>query len=219
MKIFIKRCIVWLKNRKKVRLGKKCNVAINSVFEGNNYIGNYSSFKGAMGYGSYIGTNSNISGVIGRYSVIATNVNTVTGSHPVEKWVSIHPSFYTKVNCTRLSYVDRNVYQEYKYVNSEQKYPIEIGNDVWIGFGALIMEGVHIEDGAVVAAGAVVTKDVPKYAIVGGVPAKIIRYRFSSDDIAFLDNLKWWNKSQQWIRDHARLFEDVEKLKQNVEIG
>ena len=60
---------------------------------------------------------------------------------------------------------------------------MEIGNDVWIGYGAIIMSGVHINQGAVIAAGAVVTKDIPAYAIVGGVPAKVIKYRFDSEII------------------------------------
>ncbi len=67
-----------------------------------------------------------------------------------------------------------------------------IGNDVWLGRGCTIMSGVHIGNGAIVAAGAVVTKDVPPYAIVGGNPAKLIRYRFDNDTIARLQKLKWW---------------------------
>jgi hypothetical protein len=68
----------------------------------------------------------------------------------------------------------------------------EIGNDVWIGDRAFIMAGVRIGDGAVVAAGAVVTKDVPPYAVVGGVPARIIKYRFDQPTVDKLLELKWW---------------------------
>ena len=70
--------------------------------------------------------------------------------------------------------------------------PTEIGNDVWIGNGACIMGGIKIGDGAIVATNAVVTKDVPPYAIVGGVPAKVIRYRFDETTIKELLDLKWW---------------------------
>lgn len=70
---------------------------------------------------------------------------------------------------------------------------IVIGNDVWIGYEAVIMQGVHIGDGAIIGTRAVVTKDVPPYTIVGGVPAKEIRKRFSEDVIAKLIKLKWWN--------------------------
>lgn len=81
-----------------------------------------------------------------------------------------------------------------------------IGNDVWMGNGVTIVQGVTIGDGAVLAAGAVVVKDVPPYAIVGGVPAKVIRYRFSPEIIEKLLRLKWWNKEDAWIREHRGLF-------------
>ncbi|MDP4177126.1 MAG: CatB-related O-acetyltransferase [Bacillota bacterium] len=70
---------------------------------------------------------------------------------------------------------------------------IVIGNDVWIGYEAVIMQGVHIGDGAIIGTRAVVTKDVPPYTIVGGIPAKEIRKRFPEDVIAKLIKLKWWN--------------------------
>lgn len=76
---------------------------------------------------------------------------------------------------------------------------VEIGNDVWIAANAVILRGVKIGDGAVVGAGAVVTKDIPPYAIVGGVPAKIIKYRFSPKIIALMLKLKWWNWSTKKI--------------------
>lgn len=83
---------------------------------------------------------------------------------------------------------------------------------MWIGSYARIMEGVTIGDGAIVAAGALVTKDVPPYAIVGGVPAKIIRFRFDEATIAGLLELKWWEKDQSWIRAHAKDFRDARIL-------
>lgn len=81
-----------------------------------------------------------------------------------------------------------------------------IGNDVWMGNGVTVVQGVTVGDGAVLAAGAVVVKDVPPYAIVGGVPAKVIRYRFSPEIIEKLLRLKWWNKDEAWIREHRELF-------------
>ena len=75
----------------------------------------------------------------------------------------------------------------------ENKGDIVIGNDVWIGYEAVIMAGVHIGDGAIIAARAVVTKDVPPYTIVGGVPARPIRKRFDEEVIRKLETLKWWD--------------------------
>ena len=82
----------------------------------------------------------------------------------------------------------------------DNKGDIVIGNDVWIGYEAVIMAGVHIGDGAIIAARAVVTKDVPPYTIVGGTPAIEIRKRFDAEVIQQLLMLKWWNWSTDKIR-------------------
>lgn len=82
----------------------------------------------------------------------------------------------------------------------DNKGDITIGNDVWIGYEALIMAGVHIGDGAIVAARAVVTKDVPSYTIVGGAPAREIRQRFDADTVERLSKLKWWDWPVEKIR-------------------
>ena len=93
------------------------------------------------------------------------------------------------------------------FENSELRdnRPVVIGNDVWIGANVSILPGVYIGDGAVIAAGAVVTKDVEPYAIVGGVPAKVIRYRFSPKEIYILLKIKWWDWS-------------VEEVERNIEL-
>ena len=87
-----------------------------------------------------------------------------------------------------------------------------IGNDVWIGLNATILDGVTIGDGAIVAAGAVVTKDVPPYAVVGGVPAKIIKYRFTESQIDFLLKFRWWEKDRKWIQQNYKRFQDIESF-------
>lgn len=81
--------------------------------------------------------------------------------------------------------------------------PVRIGHDVWIGAAALILDGITIGSGAVVAAGAVVTRDVPPYAIVGGNPARVIRHRFPPEIIAALLDIAWWD----WPEERIRAFE------------
>ncbi len=90
----------------------------------------------------------------------------------------------------------------------DNKGDIVIGNDVWIGYEAVIMPGVHIGNGAIIGTRAVVTKDVPPYAIVGGVPAKIIKMRFADDVIDKLQNLQWWNWSYDKIKDNINYIQN-----------
>lgn len=92
-----------------------------------------------------------------------------------------------------------------------------IGNDVLIGLHSIIMDGVTIGHGAIIGAGSVVTKDIPPYAVAAGVPARVIRKRFTDEDIAFLLNLCWWNRDDDWIRQHATAFSDLHLLKQIID--
>ncbi|HBC91808.1 MAG TPA: antibiotic acetyltransferase [Pelotomaculum sp.] len=98
--------------------------------------------------------------------------------------------------------------QEINEVESDiyAKGPTIIGNDVIIGVNALVISGVKIGDGAVVGAGSVVTKDVPPYAIVAGIPAKIIRYRFSEKQIKALLRIRWWDWSIEEIKEFKEYF-------------
>ena len=111
---------------------------------------------------------------IGNYCSIARNVSIGLGLHPLNLF-STSPIFYKRQNALLLDLISKdNEFKEYQ--------PITIGNDVWIGANAIIMDGITIGNGAVIAAGAVVTKNVPAYAIMGGVPAKLIKYRFAEGE-------------------------------------
>jgi virginiamycin A acetyltransferase len=107
--------------------------------------------------------------------------------------------------CITTYFIKYRVFEEKYGIDAISKGPITIGNDVWIGTQSTILTGVTIGDGAIIAANSVVSKDVPPYAIVGGTPAKILKYRFSEEIIAKLVELKWWN----W---------DIEKIKRNKEL-
>lgn len=84
----------------------------------------------------------------------------------------------------------------------DNKGDITVGNDVWIGYEAVIMQGVTIGDGAIIGTRAVVTKDVPPYTIVGGVPARPIRRRYSDEDIARLLKIRWWDMPEEWLKEN-----------------
>ena len=107
------------------------------------------------------------------------------------------------------TFTDKKLFQETRYVD-EQYHAVSIGNDVWIGENVLLLAGVRVGDGAVIATGAVVTKDVPPYAMVGGVPAKVLRMRFAEDTVAKLLKLRWWDKPVSWIEEHSAYFQDVD---------
>lgn len=216
-KIFEKIFLIPLKRKKlkKINTFISLNASIDlyTKFEGENYLGSKVKVRSSkIGYGSYIATNSIIvKTIIGRYTSIGPNVNIILGQHPTSTFVSTHPAFYSK-NTKNLSYVTSQLYNEFRYADKNSTYSAVIGNDVWIGENAKIMEGITIGDGAIVAAGSIITKNVPNYAIVGGVPAKIIRYRFSKENIKFMNELKWWDRSEEWIIKNINLFNDIDVM-------
>jgi len=176
-------------------------------FGENVFIGNYTQiYNSEFGICSYVGEYSFINNcTIGNFCSIGPNVRIGPGNHPTEKFVSTSPYFYSPIDYKNFSFSDKHYFIESKN--------IFIGSDVWIGCNVTIIDGVSIGDGAIIASGAVVTKDVTSYSIVGGIPAKLIKYRFSDDDIKFLLALKWWNKDLSWLRSNFLKFHDISEFK------
>lgn len=208
-----------LKRNKKIKISLKAKLYGNNQFEGDNFICSRTVIENSiLGRASYIGDNSIFRNCkIGRYCCISNHVHMITGQHPTHTFVSSHPAFYTRIHPCGVSHVKEDKFEEYKYTNKEKKFQLEIGNDVWIGAGAKILEGITIGDGVIIAAGSVVTKDVPPYAIVGGVPAKVIKFRFETEEIEWLLKLKWWEKDLDWIKLHAEQFSDIKQLRKMVD--
>ena len=137
---------------------------------------------------------------IGNFCSIASNVMFVLNADHNLDTISTFPY---KVKCLKTDKYEANT-----------KGDIVVGDDVWIGYGSTIMSGVHIGQGAVIAAGAVVTKDVPPYAIVGGVPAKVIRYRFDNKVIEELLKTDYDKLTREMIEEHI---DDLYKKVINIE--
>ena len=175
----IKKIKNYLKERKKKRFIKKHHIGAHTYL------------------GSLVSINHKDT-TIGKFCSIATRIQIGTSQHPTN-WLSTHP----------FQYLQMPGFENTKQLTFENSKPIHIGNDVWIGNDVTILDGIKIYDGAIIGTGAVVTKDVPPYAIVGGVPAKIIRYRFDEKTIGRLLKVQWWNRDIELIKKLP--FNDIEK--------
>ena len=162
---------------------------------------------GEYSYAGYGCTIINCS--IGHFSSIADNVMIGLGQdHPLG-WVSTSPAFYYGRDS-----IPKDLAQ--KAFEPEKKVTV-IGNDVWIGTGAYIKAGVSIGDGAVVGMGSIVTKDVPPYAIVAGIPARLISFRFDEEMCERLRRTEWWNLPKEQIRELSQYIDDPEVFTSKAE--
>lgn len=160
----------------------KCTRCFNVV------IGKYSSIRDRS---------RAMNAVIGNYSVIAKECEIGLGVHPTDR-ISCHSIFYKNSPW--------GFHPEWVKPIKDITKVTFIANDVWIGAKSIVMDGVKIGDGAIVAAGSVVTKDVPPFAVVGGAPAKVIKYRFPQEVIDRLEEIQWWNLPDEEITKRIDLF-------------
>lgn len=198
-----------------VRIGKNCYVQnsrlgrevivehdcalFNSSFEDHTAVySNCSLSDVRFGSYSYVSERAVMGSVtIGKFSSIGPHFVCGYGEHPTN-FISTSPVFYSTRRQCGLSFTETNYFDE--------RHETSVGNDVWIGARVFVRDGVRIGDGALIAAGAVVTANVPDYALVGGVPARVIRYRFPEDVIRELLDIKWWEWSEDRLRQAQPLF-------------
>lgn len=188
------------------KLVKKCQVAAvrRATIHGTSKVEAGTTFvESAMDRHSFCGYDCEIyRATIGSFTSIANGVVLGGARHPME-WVGMSPVFYAGRDSVKKKFA--------QHILVPPPH-VHIGHDVWIGRSAIVLSGVSVGNGAVIGAGSVVTKHVPPYAIVAGNPARIIRYRFSEQIIRSLENLKWWNFSDQRIAELGYCFRDVEKF-------
>lgn len=178
----------------RLKLGKGVYIASESKIFSPTEIGDYTRINGKI---AIRGGRANV--IIGKYCAIGQDITIITANHIMGR-PSIHMEFYI-----------RN-FGERPMDLWEDRGPVMIGNDVWVGDSAIILPGVSIGDGAIIGAGAVVTKNVPPYTIVGGVPAKIIRDRFSDAIKKQMLQIRWWDWPEEKIKANKEFFMmDLEK--------
>ena len=177
--------ILCFRFKKKISANSKHSKKIKLFSPNIAHIGQYS-------YGSpdlYVASDET---TIGKFCSLGMRIVLGHGIHPTS-FLSSSPYFY--FNELDFKRDDTPAHPEYWELN-----PIHVGNDVWIGDGVFVKNGVNIGDGAIIGARAVVTSDIPPYAIAVGVPAKIIKYRFSPEIIKQLLELKWWDLDPEIIK-------------------
>jgi acetyltransferase-like isoleucine patch superfamily enzyme len=167
-------------------------------------------YHSTMGRHSFCGYDCEISHAdIGSFVSIANGVVIGGGRHPME-WVGMSPVFYEGRDSVKAKF------------STHARAPVQrvrVGHDVWIGRSAIVLPGVEIGNGAVVGAGAVVTKDVAPYAVVAGSPARLLRYRFSESTVARLAATAWWDRDDETLERLGPWFNDVEGFLELAEKG
>lgn len=204
-------------NRHLVKFWYSSDISSRCQFEGKNMVGPRTSFFGKLGYGSFIGGGGLVSAEVGRFTSIGPNCKYINATHAYKSpFATTSPLFFsldTSKTPDGETFAKDQMIDEFRYYDKERELVNRIGNDCWLGTNVTLIGGVEIGDGAVVLANATVTKDVPPYAIAGGIPARIIGYRYDEETIDLLLKSKWWDNNELWFREHGELLSNIELLK------
>lgn len=209
--------LMYIAKYKNIKLAIGCKILPGSVFHGHNSVQKGSTFFGELGHDSYIGCDSFIYAEIGKYTSIGDRVKCIFANHPINGFVSTSPVFYSLKKQNGHTYVEDQLFNEVLYQDGK-KVPVIIGSDVWIGSDVTFVGRITINDGAVVAAGAVVTEDVMPYTIVGGVPAKVIKKRFTEKQIKKLCEIRWWDWDENDIMKMKDKFVNIDEFLKDMDL-
>jgi acetyltransferase-like isoleucine patch superfamily enzyme len=194
-----KNCYVFRSNiGDNVLIHEGCNI-FDSELEGNNVLYKHGNLSGVkFGAYSYLNEGANMANTrFGRFCSVGPEFMSGFGVHPTN-FISTSPVFYSTRRQCGVTFARENYFEEQKQT--------DIGHDVWIGSRVWVKDGIKIGSGVIIGAGAVVTKDVPDYSIIGGVPAKHIRFRFSQEVIEELLEIQWWHWPEPKLREAQALF-------------
>ena len=211
IKNFLSRCVKWpicsifyrFTNSSNNLIVGKNTVLKNVNFGLFNVVSDNAVLKNAsLGDFSYVAHGAKLNNVkIGKFCSIGFEVVVGGGSHPVRKFTSTHPIFYSPSSINSIRFVDRSLFSEFT--------DVVIGSDVWIGCRAIILDGVQVGDGAIIGAGAVVTSDVEPYSIVSGSPAINIGSRFDPKVVEYLLSRRWWDDDWRAMRSNAEKYRTI----------
>lgn len=206
--------------KRNVKVAVSSKIKPSTRFGCNVRIGDNTRLKGSVGSYSYIGKDCRLNAHIGKFCSIAPGVKVVEGTHRTE-YLSSSPVFLSTQKQCGITFTEKEIVREEILIDEENGIAVEIGNDVWIGENVLIKGGIKIGDGSVIGMGAVVIKDVEPFSIVGGVPAKMIRKRFSDEVIKNIGQVKWWNWDEKLLREHIEYFRrnDIDAVIKEIEKG
>lgn len=215
----LKHHIRHLKN-KRVRFKGEPIVSLKTHLEGPNFIDSEVNIRNShIGHHTYLSQYCYFPNTkIGRYTSIGRKAGVAFGNHPQSPYVSFSPAFSSTLNQANETFVDKEFFQPYILTDEKENFICEIGHDCWIGDNVTIINGVKIGDGALVAAGSVVTKNVDPFTVVAGVPARFLKHRFTIDQIEFLNQIQWWDWDVEKVKENVLLFHDIERFMDNFNV-
>jgi carbonic anhydrase/acetyltransferase-like protein (isoleucine patch superfamily) len=198
--------------RRGVHMDPRVLVSADTTIESPNSLGRGTTLLGcSLGRGTYIAGKTRLDRVrFGRFCSVGQELLIAEGRHPTRGFATTHPAFFSARRQAGFTYADAPVFDEVR--QARDGWLADVGHDVWIGDRVTILAGIRIGTGAVIGAGAVVTKDLEPYGIYAGVPARRIGQRCSDEEARDLLESAWWERDPRWLAANWREFNSIPTL-------